>query len=397
MATSDLHEEPVNVDPEDEDGYDDDDEEEKNASEMLGLYEKIVEEAKSRRPGDQNQRDWEKFWEQFLADKSLPVLTARTTQKQQNLLHLLAEPIRDVPHSSIESLVKALVKHEGNLLAKQDFNSQTPLFYALMLRNHDLVRTMCDAHEEIDSILGIVCGRGTNCLHTAITNKFNDDDDNLVKFLINKSSSETICAPNEFGLTPLHLAVEYPRCDAAQVQIVRSIVEKCVKSLDATYEYKDKGPLSPYRYHQETKTEREAIDKAELTSRDNSSLPRQQQKQYNPQPLPDLPDTSQRQPPRRTSSYVEAPTGKFSTPSVNKPKVTQAPRSELTIEPESTKKKAKKIKGSKIKYNEESASKIKSFLKLQYLREKNHDDATDLLYGPQQCESSFCIISWVSL
>ena len=89
MATSDLHEEPVNVDPEDEDGYDDDDEEEKNASEMLGLYEKIVEEAKSRRPGDQNQRDWEKFWEQFLADKSLPVLTARTTQKQQNLLHLL--------------------------------------------------------------------------------------------------------------------------------------------------------------------------------------------------------------------------------------------------------------------------------------------------------------------
>ena len=34
------------MDPEDEDGYDDDDEEEKNASEMLGLYEKIVEEAK---------------------------------------------------------------------------------------------------------------------------------------------------------------------------------------------------------------------------------------------------------------------------------------------------------------------------------------------------------------
>jgi ankyrin repeat protein len=207
----------------------------------------------------------------FLREKIQP--------KNQTFLHLIADSDKKslkFHKRGIKKLVTDLIQLEDeDLLAQPDQDGKTPLFCAILLKNYRLVKTMCEAHKDIQSVIRIQKGTApsTNCLHQAIMNQTTTEDDELLKELITLSGPETLCAMNEKGLTPLHLAVEYQRCDEAQCEIVQALVERCddicPEALDKDYFFKhedkdrskSKDTLSVYRYCEHSFEEYQAEQK----------------------------------------------------------------------------------------------------------------------------------------
>jgi hypothetical protein len=367
------------------------------------------------------------------------ILGKRSIPKDQNLLHLLADAGKDeLPYKKIKGLVEALIKTpwaEGDLLAQQDSDHKTPLYIAISLKHHRLAKLMCEAHPDIDRVIKIKPKGLGNSLHLALRNKKSSKDDELATILINSSSDETLCDKDESGLTPLHLAVDYKRCDDAQVGIVKAIVERCPATLDQTYEHKGKGLLSPYRYHE--LTYQEAMEKAAREPKrktDNSEVNGQQSARSVKGLAPVRPrqqataEPGTTQPPRRVPGKTElAPTGKFSSAApksaaVEGPKPGQLSKTKTEVgadgktdsrnaldvndnpassapatKSKSHKKESKtKTKSSSVKPTEESSRNMKKYLKLYYLRTKNHDDAIEFLYGVQQGTASHSPVSHAS-
>jgi ankyrin repeat protein len=347
-------------------------------------------------------------------------LDKETHPKRQNLLHLIAEETdKDVLSliKKMKLLVKALVKLPGNLLSKKDAYGKTPVHTALSLRNHRLVRYMCEEHEDMNSILRIPTMQSrqhsANCLHLAIKNKGSSKDDELLLLLIQKSKEDTLCAVDEQGLTPLHLAVAYERCDEAQLAIVQTLVAKCDAAVDIMYKQGDKGLFSPYRYH--VLTEQEATttqgnkgkaerppkredpeikesnlvdpyrkdDKKTDTSADKEKSQPSSQESRNPVA------TKPRQ-----ADPTAVPTGKYNTLS----KSSRGPLGPATsndsaggngmpptpVDGERKKTTSKRSQGSKAPPTEASAQAIKQYLKEYCLRTRDHEKAVELLYGAQQ-------------
>ncbi|KAI0146018.1 hypothetical protein F4776DRAFT_609046 [Hypoxylon sp. NC0597] len=345
---------------------------------------------------------------------------SKKSTKEQTLLHLIAEAEKDELPSArkMKYLITELVRLPENLLEKRDENGKTPLFCAVTSRNHRLVKIMCDAHHDVNSILRIpkslTTSQSANCIHQAIMKKSSSKDDDLLKFLIERANADTLLAVDENGFTPLHLAVEYKRCDEAQLEIVKALVERCDKALDMTYKHPEKGSLSPYLYHQLTyeeakqkekesteskrRTEKpdiEAVPKSERPDaksniKDRKGDPLKDKSREPPAPQDALPI----QPPRRAPTHMEAPTGKFSS-KLSSPDqgrgalvaFTAIPNGYgkgETLTPVEKKSSSRKTKTSRLKATEASASAIKQFLKLEYLRKRNHDEAVEFLYGAQQ-------------
>ncbi|RYP17551.1 hypothetical protein DL765_004440 [Monosporascus sp. GIB2] len=345
---------------------------------------------------------------------------SKKSTKDLTLLHLIAEAEKDElpPAKQIKALITALVQLPSNLLAERDDNGKTPLFCAITNRNHKLVKVMCEAHNDVNSILRIPKSltnpQSTNCIHQAIMKKSSSKDDNLLKFLIERADADTLCAVDENGLTPLHLAVEYKRCDDAQLKIVQALVEKCDIVLDKSYKHPEKGLLSPYLYHELTyqeakqrernaaetrrkteKADNEAAqkghrfgDKDNLREKKGESSKEKSGKHLAPQEALPL------QPPRMAPTHERAPTGKYNSKS-NMPDRSRELHTVITAPdgnkgdpstPVEEKKKPspKRPKIPKLKATEASALAIKQYLKLYYLRKRNHDDAVEFLYGVQQ-------------
>lgn len=347
---------------------------------------------------------------------------AKKSTRNMNLLHFIAEAEKkELPRASkMKHFITELVRLPEDLLQQRDDNEKTPLFCAVTNRHHKLVKVMCQAHREIKRILKIPKSitNSTNCIHQAIIKKASSNDDDLVKFLIDKADSDTLCAYDENGLTPLHLAVEYSRCDEAQVQVVQALVEKCDAALDRTYKHRDKGPLSPYLYlqltHEEARQKGRAavdvkreVDKVDAEaaakgkgypSRDifkerERNQPKETAKEASTT-LDKPPNQPLMMPPRRAETF----TGQHSMPPF--PNRSKGPP--LRIPPandqgkggiatpteqgrDSDKKSmSKKSKGSRLKATDASADAVKQYLKLYYLRQKHHDAAVQFLYGSQQ-------------
>ncbi|KAI1213091.1 uncharacterized protein F4807DRAFT_471577 [Annulohypoxylon truncatum] len=347
----------------------------------------------------------------------------KSSTKKQTLLHLIAESEKDdlPPARKMEPLISGLVELSGNLLATQDENGKTPLFCAISNKNHILANIMCEAHADVNSILSISKNpkvlRSSNCIHQAIIKKSSAKDVNPLKSLIERANEDTLLAVDENGLTPLHLAVEYRRCDEAQLGIVQKLVEKCDKALDMTFKHPEKGLLSPYLYHEFTYEEAKQREKqvanrkqgvdtegahksVHFSEKDNFKGKQRELSKDMPRELrtPDILVPSSRPQSRlaRTGGFratLHMPNGSedfqvgtTSTNDINK-------REKLKSVDKTS---SKKPKASRLKPTESSALEIKQHLKLEYLRKRNHDDAVEFLYGSQQNRHIYFDLSGVS-
>ncbi|RKU46266.1 hypothetical protein DL546_006500 [Coniochaeta pulveracea] len=352
-------------------------------------------------------------------------LGKRSNHKGQNLLHMLADTGKDeLPSRKIKYLVEALVTmrwaagEAGDLLAQQDTDGKTPLHCAIDLKHHRLAKIMVDSHPDIDVIIRTESKR-TNCLHLALRNRTSTSGDELLMSLIEKSSAATLTAADDSSLTPLHLAVDYARCDDAELAIVKAIVKKCPSTMDMTYEHKERGLLSPYRYHElrhseeekaaqeSAKTKREsdqAAGPAESVVHAKSSQRKGDGALKEERPLRQTVANPLDKDKKTKMPTYDAPKGKYGTtaptrsstldgPLQPKPKVEgkQDPGSkedDATPKHKEKKRRSEKkdtrTRSSKIRPTQESAAKIKEFLKLYCLRHKKHDEAVEFLYGVQQ-------------
>lgn len=176
------------------------------------------------------------------------------------LLHFLVDDARDKVIEKYELLVEHLITNHPDVLRKKNNNEKTVLYNAIDKKRGKLVRFICDRRRDIDEILGISCYHSENCLHVAMHCGIST---RLALYLIEKAGENTLCAKDDWGNTPLHLAVAYERCTDEQLKIVQALVEKCDKALDIRTN--EPNFFSPYRYHEHTRAEalkRHAKEKA---------------------------------------------------------------------------------------------------------------------------------------
>jgi hypothetical protein len=173
------------------------------------------------------------------------------------LLHLLAEDAKDKVFDKYQPLIKLLIDRYPNLVEEKDSSDKTPLYIAISKKRDKLVRFMCNTHPKIHAILGIPCYRSENCLHLAIRRVTPD----LAIFLIEHADEAALCAQDDKGNTPLHLAVAYERCTDAQLRIVTALIRRCDKAMDKRT--KEPNHFSPYLFHEHTRAEAKRAAEAE--------------------------------------------------------------------------------------------------------------------------------------
>ncbi|KAI1460617.1 hypothetical protein F4805DRAFT_416485 [Annulohypoxylon moriforme] len=327
--------------------------------------------------------------------------------KRQTLLHLIAESSRKQlpPAEKMKHLITELVQLPDNLLVQQDDNGKTPLFCAITNRRDGLVELMCQAHYNIDNILKIPKSAGqrsANCIHEAIMKRSSSTNGHLLKTLLGRAKADTLLAKEENGLTPLHLAVEYNRCDDSQLEIVQALVEGCESVLDMTYDHPEKGPLSPYLYHEFTHQEakeKHARERKNEQSRDRE-VPQNKKRE--------LTKTNLKEPlflEERVSNPFQSKTTDGIDPASHapyqrdfgvKPAGLNGIVRRETVSLSEKKPSSRRAKTSRLKPTETGALAIKQYLKLEYLRKRNHDDAAVFLYGTQKGKHIYFDLSGVS-
>lgn len=452
---SELDDEPEMVDGGNNDEYldseiseGDDEEEDEEEVDVKNRFDKILDELKSGRL-DLNVPQQRKS---FL-DRNGDVLSKQTSDEHQNLLHILANNSTSNKESlpswgRLEPLVQILVKLPANLLAMQDGDNKTPLYIAASRarRKHKLLRAMCEEYSKVhgesrgniqgnaysniegnvhsnaeseahsntesgsevhgimDSVLCIQCFNMETCLHVVIRKMVPQEH---VLDLIKRASHGTLCAQDNKGNTPLHVAVDYNLCLDGQIKVVEALVNKSDEAMGVV----NANGMSPYRYHEETR--REALKRATNAQEAQGN---QCGSQGPPKALPPSQETSHvpqsRRLPARANTLTDEPPGKYgagsargTTPVVDSSKniwltgsqdVGQVSTSTSTSvrtpaqEPVAYSREARvSKKGMKTKTgpkegvnpSPKSADAIKSFLKLSFLRKRNHDAALDFLYG----------------
>lgn len=337
------------------------------------------------------------------------------------LLHLLVVEAKDKAISKYRPLIKLLIDRHPNLLGEKDSNEKTPLYIAISKKRDRLVRFMCDIHPKIDNMLTIPCYRSENCLHIAVQK----DMPKLAIFLIEHASEETLCAKDDKGNTPLHLAVDYKRCTDAQLGIVNALTLRCDRAMDARTSAPDY--FSPYRYHEHTRADAKTAKEKENESsqrkkgeasaagedglgvKDGVGVASQFAPQVKDKKTPKPVGPKEKSPERikinqssdaplrkyggaggsysgsglmegggygKAGSGFESPVGGLvsSNGKGSNPKTSVVPIESLRQEREKE----------KVKVTEESADAIRDCLKLHYMRTRNHDDTVDFLYGRNQ-------------
>ncbi|KAI0516989.1 hypothetical protein F5B22DRAFT_605779 [Xylaria bambusicola] len=415
------HESHTEPDSDSESGSSSDEDEENAPKKTRQKFEKIITDlracagSKEIKVGNYDLNDPTQLSNFFKAHEGY--LSKKCT-KDENLMHLIADQDKDKMPApdTMAPLIDALVQLEANLLAQRDDNGKTPLFCAVANKNRRLVKVMCKAHTDINSILRIPKSatnvRSTNCVHQAISKKSAPRDDALIKFLIEHADADTLLALNEDGLTPLHLAVEYKRCDEGQIKVVETLVGRCDKALDKTYKHPKKGLLSPYLYLNYTYEQATQLDKTTgegktTKSKEEGSKSSYGGKEDSRNKRGEVSKDEQKNGPtakvqiseqqRIIQRGSEAPAGKFTSHS-SMPDRSRGPLAVVTsiensskVSPKSPagkekegKSSSRKSKSSKLKPSRTSVEEIKKFLRLYCLRNRLHDDAVEFLYGVQQ-------------
>lgn len=344
------------------------------------------------------------------------------------LLHLLVDDAKDKVFDKYQLLVKLLIDHYSQTLAEKDGNEKTALYIAIYKKRNKLVRFICKNYKNVASVIKIACYHSENCLHVALRRNVAPE---LAVTLIKYADDEALQAKDDKGNTPLHLAVAYDRCTDKQLEVVEALVTQCDKAMDQRTNADI--PLSPYQYHEYTRIEsrkateneaRKAVierekkvtpaapGKNEDGSTDGHVGPGKDLKKPTVQVMDSKVgkagmaaiDVFKPRSLRRTATGSEAPYGTRSTAtasdgdphklglnippgySVSNDGKPSNPKTPLAAKAE--KKKKPKEPKEEPKVTEESAAVIRNYLKLHCMRNMNHDDAVDFLYGRNQGEKS---------
>ncbi|KAK4205446.1 putative peptidase [Triangularia verruculosa] len=167
----------------------------------------------------------------------------RVQPENQTIFHLLAN---SVGH---KGLAFWLIKNHPQLLYMPDDNGRTPLYITIVTKNLNVLSAILDKFSgNMDTLLALPCNQGRNSIHAAI---FHSLPVRYTLELIQRASESTLCAEDQDGLTPLHLAVEYNRSSETQKQVVEALLKQGDKSLDSFNATPSK--LSVYQYHQHTR------------------------------------------------------------------------------------------------------------------------------------------------
>lgn len=350
---------------------------------------------------------------------------AEATEKtgHPTALHVLADSQEEeLPENDeqLQSLVKLLATPgQRRLLAVRDYTERTPLHMAISNRKKEMVKWMCEAYDNIDEILAVKSGKGGNCIHYAI-----ESERSIAAFLVELASEATLSAKNEDGNTPLHLAVDYRRIQSStstssskrQLELVMAIIKKCDRYMKTTKDGDlNRYKKSPYIHYLETREQARAeIEKSEKTKKNDEPRKAQEdgsdtentsrdQNNFNPNRpqstgvLPIPTDNSFGKPQRRStrefngdvySKRMTVP-GKdifISKDIVMQPKTTtlSVPNSGLpsimtttNLGGKRTPSEVNSSTGDKSSLGDE----IGRFLKLHYLRTRDHTAALEILYG----------------
>ncbi len=441
LADSTLDEEPLVVesplrekDVEAQDSEASSDEEDDNEVSVKKKFEEILRILKSDKYDLTDQTKLDHFatvYANFLGR------TTTGDSDQKTLLHLLVEDAKDKVFDKYKPLVKLLIDRHTDLLKVKDSNDKTSLYSAISKKREKLVRFICSTCPNIDAILEIPCYHSENCIHVAIRRNVTPK---LAVSLIKDAGEKTLCAKDDKGNTPLHLAVAYERCTKAQLEIVKALIQQCDKAMDERTEAPDF--FSPYRYHEHTHAEakRVAEDEAKKAAKEKEKDAARGRKDEggaaggdgpggkdiastkfkvvtqgkdgkapNPVMAKGLGNTSSEAPSRKYEGPGEtysraggAGTGGYKSAGLG-PGSGEPPRFGLNsrtftfglggsdgkepdlkspaVPKESRRKEREK---EEMKVTEESANVIRTYLKLHCMRTRSHDKAVDFLYGRNQ-------------
>ena len=95
--------------------------------------------------------------------------------------------------------------------------------------------------------------RGSTCLHWAMHRAI---DPELITIMTSFVPAAMFITSDDQGRTPLHVAVEYERCSAAQISIVNALLVRGRGALGMKLSDKN-GRFNAYQYHEYTRRERE--------------------------------------------------------------------------------------------------------------------------------------------
>lgn len=354
---------------------------------VKGIFDDIKKRLKNGKLSVRDAAEASKFIQDYQAH-----LCCKTADKDggRTLLHMLVKEATDEELEKYQVLVKVLI--ERGLLKEKDYDHKTPLQSAINKGRDQLVRLMCDAHNDPDAILSISSHRNENCLHLAIHQSV---EPNLAVYLIRKAGRKTLCGQDEDGRTPLHLAVEYNRCTNTQLTIVEALVKQC----EGAMKIQTKSPnyFSPYRFHEETRREAERARHRE-TMREKKH---DDNAKFGLLPHEGKDKAPGNRPSRSGAHNVYDEHGR---PASGESKnagqgsgmeLGRLPMSKLRLEmawtsdgkesdpktPVLSRETNRRKERKKAKVTEESANAIREFLKLRCMRKMNHDDAVDFLYG----------------
>lgn len=103
---------------------------------------------------------------------------------------------------------------------------------------------MCTTEKDIDTIFRISCYQ-SNCIHQAVKRSVAPK---LITYLIGLASRDTLCAKDDRGNTPLHLAVDYERCIDTQLEVVKAFIARCDEAMDMRTNAPNS--FSAYQWHE---------------------------------------------------------------------------------------------------------------------------------------------------
>lgn len=185
-------------------------------------------------------------------------------------LHVLVDLKRPYDEA-LGTLVELLIKTSNQILTIGNHSGFTALHFAIYEQRADIVRHICSAYSDIHAIIDVPSKDMKNCLHLAIEKNL---DLGVLRSLAEKASITALCAQDNEGNTPLHLAVKFDHCRADQISLIRFMVDKCDgKMKDAENETEDwnsifnEAKCSPYQVWEQSieakKKERKEREKKE--------------------------------------------------------------------------------------------------------------------------------------